>query len=193
MDSLSGIAALATPVALAVMGAAIAFWPPDPAGYGKWCWMFAFAIVGAIAVITSWRSNQSARADIARMITGGDEYCFFRVMPEDLKVGSGLFQLYLDATGSVYDVNYWISPASANRNNRDRAYGSIDVRKPLLAVVYKGPHAWDRGLPLGDYFIEFDGRNGFWLERLTLSESNGTIIEYIQVTKGDRKFEVTYP
>lgn len=151
----------------------------------------------ATSLKVTLNANQLATQPVEKVvaaITGGDNFSFFRVMPDDLK-GNGPFQLWLDATGTVYDVNYWISPASANRSAADPAYGSVDVRKPLLQIVYQGPHAWPRQLPLGDYYIEFDARNGFWIERLTLTMVDGQVREHVVVTDnaGNSKYDKSFP
>ena len=181
-DALWDGIALALPIALAIMGAVLTIWPPDPDGKGRLIWLAAFLVVGIASLVATLRASRTATRRIEELTTGGENFCFFRVQPSELRKSASEFQLWLQATGPVYDINYWISPASAKRNGRSADYMSIDHRKMLLPVVYKGPRAWDRTLPLGDYFIEFDGRNGTWVERLTLALAEGIVSQRIQVT-----------
>jgi hypothetical protein len=117
--------------------------------------------------------------------TGKQAYCYFRlaIRPRPGIVPAGYYQLALDATDSVFSINYWISLASANRDPQNEGYWAVDVRKPLIPVAYKGPHAWERVLPPGDYYIEFDAVNGHWVEHLTLYLENAEIRQRIDVTR----------
>jgi hypothetical protein len=128
-----------------------------------------------------WRSTRAAEKRARELAVGGDNYCFFRVPLPDLKKSAFEYRLCLDATGTVYDVNYWISPASADLDDAAPGYMSVDVRTPLLPVVYQGPHLWDRSLPLGDYFVQFDGRNGHWIQRLRLEIAHGIVRQHIEI------------
>jgi hypothetical protein len=80
-------------------------------------------------------------------------------------------------------MNYWIAPASSKPMN-DPTYGSIDYRKPLTQIVYHGRRAWDRALPAGEYRIEFDSKNGQWIELLSI---------YVQGNYPKQKIHVMRP
>jgi hypothetical protein len=176
------------PIILVVLGAYLALFPPDPTdATRKAIWIGGFIVAGMMTLIATMQANRAAERRAEERATGGDNYCFFRVAPADLKKSSAEYQLRLDATGTVYDINYWISPAAANLNADDPSYYSADHNTPLFPVVYEGPHVWNRTLPLGDYFVQFDGRNGHWIERLRLELSDGIVRQHIEVMDKNRK------
>jgi hypothetical protein len=123
----------------------------------------------------------SLAQQVADAITGGKSFCYFKVMPSLVKNLDEPFQWWIQATGNVYEVNYWVSPASAKRDSNDPAYYSLDVRKPLHQIIYKGVRAWDRAYGANEFFIDFDAKNGHWLELLKISIVDGKLAQHITV------------
>ncbi|HUA52973.1 MAG TPA: hypothetical protein VMB81_12465 [Candidatus Sulfotelmatobacter sp.] len=119
--------------------------------------------------------------EVVAAITGGKNFCYFRLAVGMPPGPPGQFQLSMDATGSVFDVNYWISLESAKQNPQNPGYWSVDQRKPLIQIIYKGPRAWGRFLMPGDYIIEFDARNGHWVEHLSISVEDGKPKQNIRI------------
>jgi hypothetical protein len=188
LDSLADQAAIAGPILLAVMGAAVALLPPDPHGYGARWWIAAFVAVGITSAVAARRAQYvqqlkmaCQQAKIEAILTGGDSYCYFEVIKDIEHRSEGPFQLSLAAStkGPVFKVNYWISPAGSRGTP---AYYRIDYKTPLIPIVYPGPRNWDRALPRGHFLIEFDGQNGRWEESLDIVERNGLLQQEIRVT-----------
>jgi hypothetical protein len=166
------------PVALALMAAALALWPRWAEGNARFIWAISFLVVGAICTAAAFRSSNY----LSDLITGGENYCYFKIRLADAGDLSGPFQLWMIAPkGPVYEMNYWISPASA-KGASDPAYGSLDVRKPLHTIIHEGGHAWDKALGEGDYLIEFDAKNGHWNERLRIFvDATGELKQTIKI------------
>jgi hypothetical protein len=166
------------PIALALMGAAIALWPQTAEGDARLIWAGAFIFVGAVSVTAAFRSSDL----LNRLIIGGKNFCYFKIRLPDVTDRAGPFQLWMIAPkGPVFDVNYWISPASAKGAN-DPAYGSLDVRKRLHTIIHEGGRAWDKLLGEGDYLIEFDAKNGHWNERLRIFvDATGELKQTIKI------------
>jgi len=115
------------------------------------------------------------------MIMGGEHYSYFKILPADAKDLTGRFQLWMIAVGGpVFDLNYWIS-SLPSKGASDPTYGSLDVRKPVIQIVHEGGHAWDRALPVGEYLIEFDAKNGHWNEILKIFVEDGQLKQSIKV------------
>ncbi len=186
---------LGAPAALAVMGAVVAIWPPDPnSGFEKFCWVAAFVVVAFVGTLAAWRSSRSQKSDqqkLVALMTGGDNYCYFEIVDPAVDDGRGNYQLALTGSegGPVFKVNYWISPAGSKSN---KEYMSIDVRTPELSIVYPGRRAWGRFLPIGKYCIEFDGQNGSWVEALELELREGKIWQNIKIVNRDGRFRYSY-
>ena len=165
------------PVAMTIMGAAISLWPPNPNSSAPIIWIVAFTAVG----ISTFAAAYILKDDLHEMIMGGKHFCYFKTLLSEAKHLEGPFQLWMVAPkGPVFDLNYWISPAGTTAD--DPRYGSLDVRKPLHLIIHDGGHAWERSLPLGDYRIEFDGKNGHWMESLQIYVENGKLAQSIKVT-----------
>ncbi len=180
--------AIAGPIVLAVMGAIVAFLPPDPHGHAALWWIAAFVAAGIASVVAAIIAQRAQHleltrqhAKIAAMLTGGDSFCYFEVIKGVRHHAKGPFQLSLTASikGPVFKVNYWISPDGSRGTP---AYSSIDYNTPLIPIVYPGPRNWDRALPPGRFLIEFDGQNGHWEEYLDIVERNGVLRQEIRVT-----------
>jgi hypothetical protein len=115
-------------------------------------------------------------------ITGGRSFCFFRMNLEDGILRKQPLQLWMDCRGVVYDMNFWLSPAHAERNHESEAYWLMDTRKAVSTIVYNGCHAYPKVLEAeGEYFIEFDARNGHWIEHLTVTRVDGKWGQKIRV------------
>jgi hypothetical protein len=171
---LSEINSVAGPALLGLLGAYVTLWPPETPEI-KFVVFLAFIVVGAITVVSALRFGRDSRQEIGALISGGS-FCFFRIDPLRAKGLVGPFQLMMEAVGGpVFDVNYWICPASAKRDGKDPAYFSLDFRKPLRHIIHHGARTWDRELPLGEYFIEFDARNGYWKQNLKILVENGAL------------------
>jgi hypothetical protein len=186
IDLLFDILTVGGPIVLGVMGATMALWPPSVEGNTRFYWFAAFVLVGVISAIASLRelrSSHSLKGELAGMITGGDNFCFFKTQLAGAKDLTGPFQLWMFAPqGPVYDVNYWIAPA--HPKDRDD-YGSLDVRKPLHTIVHAGGIAWDRALPKGEYSIDFDAKNGHWNGYLRIFAEDGKLKQSIKVIGRD--------
>jgi len=180
IERLLNVFAVFGPVVLAGMGIFIALWPPNPDGNARYYWLGAFIAIGLASAIGTYRVSIS-KSDLSEMILGGEHFCYFKIRPTDAANLEGPFQLWMIAPdGPVYDLNSWISPASA-ASASDPAYGSLDVRKPLVPIVHEGGHAWDKTLPLGEYLIEFDAKNGHWNEVLRIFVRQGKLTQSIRV------------
>ncbi len=118
-----------------------------------------------------------------------NNYAYFK-LEDNAQVNSGLVKLWLDSSGPVFTVNYWISNASAKHNANDPAYWSVDHRKPLIPIINPNTKEIERSLPVGDYIIEFDGLNGHWDESLSIYMENGKPKQKIRVTNS--KGELLY-
>ena len=127
--------------------------------------------------------NDAASAGyvILGAITGGKSFCFLKLNLGHKSPKGNPNQLWIEGKGNVYEMNYWISPASSEKNVKDAAYMSLDVNKPLHTIVYNGCRAYPRELGVGDYRIEIDARNGQWVERLTITEKFGKLSQKIRV------------
>jgi hypothetical protein len=164
------------PIVLALMGAVIALWPPASKGRAKVLWFAGFLVIGSITALSAY----VLKDDLDEMIMGGRHFCYFKTMPSEAKNLDGPFQLWLVApNGPVFDLNYWISEAGTTA--KDAGYWSLDQNKPLYPIIHDGGHAWDRVLPTGNYRIEFDGRNGHWVEELKIAVKDGKLAQSIRV------------
>lgn len=176
------------PVVLAILGGAVTLWPPNTAAE-KVVWLVVFILVGLAAFIANSQDRRITRSSHRRLfdtITGGKSFCYFWLDPKTAGSGSdGL--LTMVATAPLRDMNYWISPAAANRDVHDPLYGSIDRQKPMAVPVHEGRRLWPRRLPPGDYIVEFDATTGLkhWVEHLSWSRVNGTISQSIRVEDGE--------
>ena len=162
------------PIVLALMGSIIALWPPAPNGNARTFWFAGFLVIGATTALSAY----FLKDELNEMIMGGWHFCYFKTMPSEAKNLDGPFQLWLVAPdGPVFDVNYWISEAGTTA--KDPGYWSLDQRKLLLPIIHDGGH--DRALPAGNYRIEFDGRNGHWVEDLEITVKDGKLKQTIRV------------
>jgi hypothetical protein len=164
------------PIVLGLMGAIIALWPPATNGNAKTFWFAGFVAIGLITALSAY----ALKDDLNEMIMGGWHFCYFKTVPSEAKNVNGPFQLWLVAPdGPVFDVNYWVSEAGTTA--KDPGYWSLDQRKQLLPIIHDGGHAWDRVLPAGNYRIEFDARNGHWVEDLKIAVNDAKITQTIRV------------
>jgi hypothetical protein len=152
-------------------------------GAARLYWFAAFVVLGALSAYSALRTANVIKADLVELITGGENYCFIRVDDEDLKSGAPDMRLWIEATGNLYNVSYWMFPASARRDGKDPRYGSIDKPKRAMDIVYKGAVLLNRALPLGHYMVEFSAKNGSFLQSLNIIEFNGQRIQLIDIVK----------
>jgi hypothetical protein len=180
---------LGGPSVLAIMGAIVSLWPLDTTNaFGRWLWVSGFLLMGALATIAAIRSNRANKQEIERLLGRGDSFCFFRINPDEAPNLSGEFQLSMVAVrGPVFDLNYWICPRAARKDRDDPAYFSLDVRKPIHPIIHLGSRGWDRGLRIGAYDIDFDGRNGHWNESLIIFLDKEKLRQFIRVKDRDGK------
>jgi hypothetical protein len=172
------------PVVLTVMGIVMAIWKPKPdAGTGRWYWIASFVLVGSLTAYAGLQSAALDKAQLVELITGGDNYCFVRVEEDDLRGGGENLPLWIEATGNLYEVSYWMFPASARRNRNDPGYWSLDKPKPPMGIVYKGAVLLGRTVSPGHYMIEFSAKNTSFLQSLNIVQFNGALIQLIDVIK----------
>ena len=192
IDRALRLLSLLTPFFLGLSGAAVTLWTPDT-NTAKAIWLGIFALLCIagmlLAEIERKRSDRSHR-QLLRHISGGDCYCYLTFDP-DRQNSRGEFYLTMTATGPLHDVNYWISPAAANRNHRHPDYYRYDRRKPHGLAVHKGVRLWDGRLPPGEWIVEFDATNGLldWVEYLTVTREDhlSTITQEVRVVDGKGK------
>ncbi len=186
MWSLWEIVAAIGPVLLTGVGIAVAF-IPNVVRYRWWVFV-AFIILGSatsFSILQVILSTSASLKETQRAITGGDNFAYVRAHFKAVQGLDGPVPLVLSnhGLGPVYDVRFWISPASADTDSNNAAYWSIDrVRQSAEPTVTPG--AWlDIGLsvPPGHYFIEIDARNGHLLESLKVVEYKGQLIEIIDI------------
>jgi hypothetical protein len=181
---------LGGPIVLAVMGAFVALWPPEATDtFGKFVWVAAFVVAGAIALFAAIQSSRNSKREIRALLGHGNNFCFFKIRPEDATDLTIAFPLYLEAVGGpVHDMNYWISPRFAVDGSAE--YYSLDQRKPLRQIVHHGVTLWDKALPVGAYQIDFDCRNGWWRQALLIFIDNEKLRQVIRIE--DKHGELLY-
>jgi hypothetical protein len=166
-----------------IVGAIVSLWPLDTTNtFGRWLWVTGFLLIGALATVAAIRLNRVNKQEIERLLGRGDSFCFFRIDPDGAVNLSEPFQLFMVAVGGpLFDLNYWISPRSARKDKDDPTYFSLDVRKPIHPIIHLGSRGWDKGLPIGAYDIDFDGRNGYWRQSLIIFIDNGKLRQFIRI------------
>jgi hypothetical protein len=113
---------------------------------------------------------------------------FYFALTDDKVVGVSpngklLYQWYTIAPkGIVRDLNYWVSPASANGTMGNPGYLDFDFNKPRLLTIHGGgPFASDRAYPEGEWLIQYDDSNGHWDEWFTVYRNDGQLRQHILV------------
>lgn len=76
--------------------------------------------------------------------------------------------MWINATGPLYDVVWWVSPAAAQRDSASEEYWSMRDKRGGATIVRPGGYATALTLPMGVYNIEFSTRSGSWVEHLML-------------------------
>ncbi len=114
-------------------------------------------------------------------------YCYFQLYTPIKKNKKGYYQLSITGVGSVRDMNYWIAPASSkSTTNPDDPYHSLDKPKTKPVICFPGTNAFPRGLPWGEYRIEFQAPDiGNWNEWLTIYIEDGEVKQTIKVVHKD--------
>lgn len=126
------------------------------------------AVAGAICLATALLSVSFIDYGVnraVRQLNGGDAVAYLVGDEMDVMQGKDEVVLWITATGPLYDVHYWVSPAEANRDPHDPRYWQCGGDE--LRVVKPGSVMLGKSLPRGDYIVEFSTRNGSWVERLT--------------------------
>jgi hypothetical protein len=131
-----------------------------------------------------------SQKELFEALTGGNNFGFFSAVTHRFDNEAKVLQLQINGTGGIQQVQYWISPASANRNPDDQAYWSIDKPKTPM-VIGKGSFWFGRALPLGSYFVEFSSPYQAWVERFDIVELGGNFKQSIIVTRDGKQIYST--
>ena len=178
------MASAAVPVLLALAGATVTLLPPE-ADVAKGIWLVIFVLLGIAAFISIRQEQRIAARSHRRLlqqITGGDSFCYLTVDPA-ISNSVGGCALIMTATAPLREVNYWISPAEANRDSNNPLYSSVDRRKAFPFPVHEGTRRWDGMLKPGEYIVEYDATNGLkhWLQYLTISTTDAGTIQEVRI------------
>lgn len=171
------------PIAMTVMGIVVSLWKPKSDGQTRLLWVAMFVVVGGLTAYSSIQATRIEKAELVELITGGDNYCFIRADASDLKNHAENVRLWIEATGNLYEVAYWMFPASSRRDPNDPRYWSFDKPRPPMSIVYKGAVLLGRAIPQGRYMIEFSAKNEAFLQSFSIVEFNGELIQLIEVVK----------
>jgi hypothetical protein len=120
-----------------------------------------FVITGGVL---AWKTaiDYGAR-ELVRQQNGGDTYALLTAdVADEHDASKDEVALWINATGPLYDVNYWVSPVSAKRDPHDPDYWRI--KGGYLRVVKPGGVMVGKSIARGSYFVEFNARNGSWVE-----------------------------
>ncbi|HEY3638774.1 MAG TPA: hypothetical protein VGK90_11535 [Rhizomicrobium sp.] len=178
--------AIILPLILAVLGICESLFPPNTieTKVGSIVLFVLLGFAAAIAIHEDQRTTKRNHSRLMKAITGGDAFCIFTVdLGMSMRTDVPCFPFIATASGPLQEVNYWISPASANLNASDDAYFSVWLNLPSLQTIHEGTRRWWGGLPLGDFYIEFDAINGMrqWVERICIAVLNGQYVQAVEV------------
>jgi hypothetical protein len=111
--------------------------------------------------------------EIAREINGGDNYAFLRADDGDLVANKPQMRLWIEATGPMLGVSFFISPSDARRDYNDPRYWALSDRKFAMPNVYQGAVLAGRALDPGEYTVEIAARNGSFVQALAIMHEGG--------------------
>lgn len=121
-----------------------------------------------------------AQASLLAGVTGGSNFPYLKALISDRVPLSGPVPIYMavEGTGPVYDLQSWISPGSANRNADHPDYkNGYDLYRP---TIYKSGVSLG-AIPLGEWWVETETRNGHWAQFIKLYVENGHIKQEFKV------------
>lgn len=167
--SFVGFGEIATPIVLAIMGAAIAIWLPETKR-ARTIWIASFVLVGAVAVFAAIRDREEANEETF----GGKHFAAVSVLFDSEMDPKGKFPLVITNLGnkSLYDVTLLIFPATDFPSN------GLTI---TIGTLNPFPNDFMRRLnldvPLRSYAIQIRTKatpDGF-SEHLELTQKNGAI------------------
>ncbi len=157
---------------------------PITTTYARYLWYGAFIIVALLSVVASVVDSRRQDTKLTEMLTGGDNYAFIRAEIVNPKNLTDPVPLSLNASGSLFNVWYWIAPLSSKWPEPE--YFSLDTARPPMAVN-KGGVIIAKQLPPGKYRVEFSASNGTFVEFFTIEVIDGQLTQFIDVCRGTRK------
>lgn len=177
MEKLIKIFAVLGPIILALVGAYVRLKPPEHGRRHIKTWLIAFGIVGVVtAGAAYWNSTIQESLENKRFAyeTGGESFCFLKAEITDQTKSFDKIPLRIINEGEnpVYDVSIWVSPIS------NYSAGHRIHRDLILPGAYE---LVNLSLPLGNYRVEINQRNGFFLEFLRIIEVSGIPRQRIDV------------
>lgn len=176
MDIVYTILIYGGPIALGLLGVYVTETPPGTKR-GRRIW---WAVFGAIAIASVAGAVFEARSRDERleaMLIGGDNYAYLWAEVGAAQNVTDKVPLWIKATGLLFNVNYWIAPASVTDPNDDR-YWSIGggfIRET------RGGIRVGRLLGAGKYRVEFSARNGSWIQILEIKPVGDNLVQSIEV------------
>ncbi|MBL6935049.1 MAG: hypothetical protein ISR48_06505 [Alphaproteobacteria bacterium] len=176
MDLIYTILAYGCTVLLAVLGAVVTVKPPK-SSCGMRAWIAVFTIVGIASVVGAVQDTKYRDLRLREMLTGGDNYGYIWAEVSAVELWSDPIPLWFKASGLLFGVEYWISPASVSDPN-DKRYWSIgggDIGET------RGGMRIGKTLQLGKYRIEFSARNGSFVQILEIKLDGNKLIQNIEV------------
>jgi hypothetical protein len=148
------------PIVLAIMGGAIAVWPPNSTRW-RVASIASFAVIGAATIIAGYKDRRQTTKDLL----GGDQFPFVSALYGPGMDPKGVFPLVVTNPSDLplHDVTILIFPRNGSPANRH-----------TVSIPTLHPHQFMRGIdlsvPLDDYVMDIRTRaapNGFF-ERLIL-------------------------
>jgi hypothetical protein len=179
MDLFLKFLAYGGPAAMGVMGYVVIDRPPKTQ-LAKRCWYAAFIFVAVVSVGSAVWDSKKSQSEIAAMLTGGDNYCYYRAEihnPSDL---TAKLPLWIKCTGPLYNLNSWFSPWEAKGDPNNPLYWSLKTGQHFTEII---PGGFISGLtlPAGAYRIEMSARNGTVIEMLEIKVDNEKLDQSILV------------
>jgi hypothetical protein len=179
------VVAFGGPILLALMGVYVIDRPPKDRRK-VWIWAFlGVATASTIALIVDSVSTEARLAQVWEHLTGGDNYCFMRADEPDLKAHKEKIRWWIEATGPLGRVPFWIHLASSigDPNNPDYWKFQNEGAAGVWEFNSKGGGLVGRVMPIGGYRIELNAPNGLLVEYLNIFEFNGELVQTIDVLR----------
>ena len=170
------IAAYGGPFVMAFLGFVVTGSQPKTRR-ARYVWYAAFLVTAAVSVLAAITESGLREKKVQEAHTGGDHYAYLWAEVDSAKDTAGPVPIWLQASGLMYAVHYWIAPGDVSDPNDARYWsiwgGSISETTGGFRV--------GRTLPLGKYRVEFSARNGFTVQTLEIKESRGKLVQLIDV------------